>query len=132
MSVQAITFRHGFRVLAILALCFCIESFAHAQASQQPETRGSVTNLPLPRFVSLKTSEVVTVLGRYHRGALAGPRVNVGAILEQREDSSARLSVVLFAALSVVLFGVGCSSVYAGLRTIFKKKPKDYFDEPEL
>lgn len=99
-----------------------------------PRTRLKVVSggFGLARNVSLKTTEVVTVLGRYRRGELTGPTINVGAILEQRSDSSARLSVILFAALSVVLFAVGCSSVFAGLRMIFRKKPKDYFDESEL
>ena len=85
----------------------------------------------LARNVSLKTIEVVTVLGRYYRGNLGGPRLNIGAIFEQRGDSSARLSVILFAALSVVVFGVGCSSIFAGFRILFRKKPETYFDEVE-
>ena len=71
MTVPAITFRHGFRVIAILALSFCMNPFAHAQASQQPEARGPVTNLPLPRYVSLKTSE-----GNARRGPSLSHRID--------------------------------------------------------
>ncbi len=85
----------------------------------------------LARNVSLKTTEVATVLGRYYRGNLGGPRLNVGAIVEQREDSSARLSVILFAALSVVIFCLGCTAIFAGVRILFREKPETYFDEPE-
>ncbi|NDR59340.1 aspartyl-trna synthetase [Pseudoruegeria sp. M32A2M] len=71
MTVQAITFRLVIGIVAIAALAVGSAIMVPAQAADQPVTRGPVTNLPLPRFVSLKTSE-----GNARRGPSLSQRID--------------------------------------------------------
>ncbi len=60
--------------LAVVAIAIIAVLFTHlptAQAEQASQKRGSVTNLPIPRFVSLKTSE-----GNVRRGPSLRHRID--------------------------------------------------------
>ncbi len=60
--------------LAVVATAIVVTLFAQptaAQAEQAAQKRGSVTNLPIPRFVSLKTSE-----GNVRRGPSLRHRID--------------------------------------------------------
>lgn len=56
-------------LMVAIAAAFAPHDFAHAQSADA--TRGPVTNLPIPRFVSLKASE-----GNLRRGPSLGHRID--------------------------------------------------------
>ena len=71
MGVPAITFRHGFLAGAARALLLAaLLTLPAPVVAEQPE-RGPVTNLPLPRYVSLKSSE-----GNARRGPSLSHRID--------------------------------------------------------
>ncbi len=71
MGLQATTFRQGAIIFAISALSLVFNPVSVPFAAAQQATRGPVTNLPLPRFVSLKTSE-----GNARRGPSLSHRID--------------------------------------------------------
>lgn len=71
MAVQAITFRHENRGPAISVLIFCLGLIFGFQAMAETTGRGPVTNLPMPRYVSLKAAE-----GNARRGPSLSHRID--------------------------------------------------------